>query len=60
MIKSADRGADQLVWLATSVPSVDWTSGEYYAKGKVAKANRAAEDPVLTQELWDHTMAKIA
>jgi NAD(P)-dependent dehydrogenase (short-subunit alcohol dehydrogenase family) len=60
MIKSADRGADQLVWLATSVPGVDWTSGEYYAKGKVAKANRAAEDPVLTQELWDHTMAKIA
>jgi NAD(P)-dependent dehydrogenase (short-subunit alcohol dehydrogenase family) len=60
MIKSADRGADQLVWLATSVPGVDWTSGEYYSKGKVAKANRAADDPVLARELWDHTMAKIA
>lgn len=59
MIKSADHGADQLVWLATSVPGVDWAAGEYYVKGKVAKANRAADDPVLARELWDHTMAKL-
>jgi NAD(P)-dependent dehydrogenase (short-subunit alcohol dehydrogenase family) len=59
MIKSADHGADQLVWLATSVPGVDWAPGEYYVKGKVAKANRAADDPVLAHRLWDHTMAKV-
>ncbi len=59
MIKSADHGADQLVWPATSVPGVDWTVGEYYAKGKVAKANRAAYDPALARELWDHTVAKL-
>lgn len=59
MIKTADHGADQLVWLATSVPGVDWAAGEYYAKGKPAKANRAASDPILARELWDHTMAKL-
>jgi hypothetical protein len=59
LIKSADRGADQLVWVATSVPGVDWAPGEYYVKGKVAKANRAADDPALARELWDHTMAKV-
>lgn len=56
---TADGGADQLVWLASSTPGVDWTSGEYYAKGKVAKANRAAYDPRLAAELWDRTRAKI-
>ncbi|ORV82243.1 short-chain dehydrogenase [Mycobacterium interjectum] len=56
---SPDQGADQLVWLASSAPGVDWTSGEYYSKGKVARANRAAYDPVLARELWDRTLAKI-
>ena len=59
MIKTADHGADQLVWLATSTPGVDWTAGEYYAKGKLAKANRAAYDPVLARELWVRTLAKV-
>jgi NAD(P)-dependent dehydrogenase (short-subunit alcohol dehydrogenase family) len=56
---TADQGADQLVWLASSTPGVDWTSGEYYSRGKIAKANRAAYDPVLARELWDRTLAKI-
>ena len=37
-ISSSDEGAEQLVWLATSTPGVDWTPGEYYAKHKIAKA----------------------
>jgi NAD(P)-dependent dehydrogenase (short-subunit alcohol dehydrogenase family) len=56
---TVDEGADQLVWLASSTPGVDWTSGEYYSKGRIAKANRAAYDPDLARELWDHTRAKI-
>ena len=59
LIATADQGADQLVWLATSTPGVDWVSGEYYSKGKIAKANHAADDPVLARELWDRTLAKI-
>ncbi len=56
---TVDEAAGQLVWLASSTPGVDWTSGEYYSKGKVARANRAAYDPVLARELWDRTLAKI-
>lgn len=59
MIKTPDHGADQLVWLATSTPGVDWAAGEYYAKGKIARANRAADDPVLARELWLRSLAKI-
>ncbi|OMC45703.1 short-chain dehydrogenase [Mycobacterium sp. IS-2888] len=56
---TADQGADQLVWFASSRPGVDWTSGEYYVKRKIAKANRAAYDPQLERELWDRTLAKL-
>ena len=53
------EGAQQLVWLASSTPGVEWTSGEYYAKRRIAKANRAAYDPGLAGELWDRTLARV-
>ena len=56
---TADKGAEQLVWLAASTPGVDWQPGEYYSKGTVSKANRAAYDPVLAEELWDRTLAAL-
>ncbi len=59
LIKTPDQGADQLVWLASRPPGVDWSSGEYYSKGKIARANRAADDPVLARELWDRTLARV-
>jgi NAD(P)-dependent dehydrogenase (short-subunit alcohol dehydrogenase family) len=59
LIATAEQGADQLVWLASSTPGIDWKSGEYYSRHKIAKANRAAYDPRLARELWDHTLAKI-
>jgi len=58
LIATADKGADQLVWLASTMPGVDWTPSEYYSKGKIAKANRAAYDAILARELWDRTLAK--
>jgi hypothetical protein len=57
---TVDEGADQLVWLASSTPGVDWTPGGYYSKSKIAKANRAAYDPALARELWDRTLARLA
>ena len=57
---TVDQGAEQLIWLASSRPGIDWRSGEYYSKHKIAKANRVAYDPVLAGELWDHTLAKFA
>lgn len=59
-ISSSDEGAEQLVWLASTTPGVDWTSGEYYSKHKIAKSNRAAGDPRLGRELWERTLAAIA
>src|SRR6201997_58515 len=57
---TVDQGADQLVWLASSTPGVDWTPGGYYSKGKITKANRAAYNPALAREVWDRTLARLA
>ncbi|OBK28151.1 short-chain dehydrogenase [Mycobacterium asiaticum] len=57
---SAEQGAAQLIWLASSAPGTDWRPGEYYAKGKVANASRCAYDPKLARELWDRTAARAA
>lgn len=57
---TAEQGAEQLVWLASSAPGVDWQPGQYYSRHKVAKAHRAAYDPVLARQLWERTLAKLA
>lgn len=57
---TSDEGAEQLVWLASSKPGIDWQPGEYYSRRKIAKANRAAYDPRLGAELWDRTLGKLA
>ncbi|MGA9358959.1 MAG: SDR family NAD(P)-dependent oxidoreductase [Mycobacterium sp.] len=56
---TTDEGADQLVWLASSAPGVDWAPGKYYSKRKIAKASRLANNPRLAAELWDRTLAKV-
>lgn len=55
LLASPDRGADTLVWLATSEPGVDWSSGGYFARRKPARANKQAADAELARELWDRT-----
>ncbi len=50
---SPEEGADTLVWLATTVPGVDWVSGAYYDKRQIAKANPQAYDTDLAARLWD-------
>jgi NAD(P)-dependent dehydrogenase (short-subunit alcohol dehydrogenase family) len=57
---SSDEGAEQLVWLASSKPGVDWTPGEYYSRHKIARANRLAKNSRLAAGLWERTIAKIA
>lgn len=53
------KGADTLVWLATTEPRKDWTPGEYYVKRKIAKANNKAYDPKLATSLWKQSAAMI-
>lgn len=55
-----DQGADTLVWLANGTPGVDWTSGAYYAKRALSKANKLAYDAGLARELWDRSEAMVA
>ncbi|MCU1532689.1 MAG: short-chain dehydrogenase/reductase [Arthrobacter sp.] len=57
---SPERGADTLVWLATTEPGRDWISGAYYAKRALAKANKQAYDAELARELWDRSEALVA
>jgi NAD(P)-dependent dehydrogenase (short-subunit alcohol dehydrogenase family) len=47
---SPQKGADTLVWLATSQ---DWDSGEYYYKRKRAKVSAAALDDAAAETLWE-------
>lgn len=57
LISSAQQAADQMIWLSISEPGVDWKSGEYYVKRKIAHTNRHAYDAELGRELWDRTVA---
>jgi NAD(P)-dependent dehydrogenase (short-subunit alcohol dehydrogenase family) len=49
------KGADTLVWLASSVPGRDWKSGEYYYKRKIKKTTAQAADAVLAAQLWEQS-----
>jgi len=50
---SPEKGADTLVFLAEGTQGVDFPAGEYFAKRKVAKPNKQANNPVLARELWN-------
>jgi NAD(P)-dependent dehydrogenase (short-subunit alcohol dehydrogenase family) len=53
---SAEKGANQMVWLAETTPDEDWTSGTYYEKRKPARrSNPQVLDAHLARELWDRT-----
>ncbi|MGE5360077.1 MAG: SDR family NAD(P)-dependent oxidoreductase [Bacteroidales bacterium] len=47
-----ERGADTLVWLATTEPGKDWTPGEYYDKRKPGTTNSQATSE-NARRLWD-------
>ena len=49
----AEQGADTMVWLASSTPSKDWISGEYYYKRKIARPHDTANNALIARELWD-------
>ena len=57
---SPAKGADTLIWLATTEPRKVWIPGEYYVKRKVTKANDKAYDPDLAKSLWKQSEAMAA
>ena len=50
-----EHGADTLVLLAEGRPEVDFPSGQYFVRGKVAKPNKQAYDRMLAFELWNRS-----
>jgi NAD(P)-dependent dehydrogenase (short-subunit alcohol dehydrogenase family) len=57
LMRSPERGADTLVWLATTTPGKDWTTGGYYANRKPATPSPRADDTALAKLLWDRSAA---
>jgi NAD(P)-dependent dehydrogenase (short-subunit alcohol dehydrogenase family) len=56
---SPEKGADTLVWLAESIPGVDWIPGEFYTRRKRSRKSPAASDPNLASKLWDASLAAV-
>lgn len=57
---SPEKGADTLVWLASTSPFKDWQPGQYYYKRRVAKTNKMAYDLALASSLWDQSQKMVA
>jgi NAD(P)-dependent dehydrogenase (short-subunit alcohol dehydrogenase family) len=55
LLNSPEKGARQLVWLASGTPGAGWRSGEYYEKGKPARTSPQAKDAELARMLWDRS-----
>jgi NAD(P)-dependent dehydrogenase (short-subunit alcohol dehydrogenase family) len=55
LMRSPENGADTMVWLATSTPGVDWTSGGYYADRSPAQTHPQADDRVVAAALWERS-----
>jgi NAD(P)-dependent dehydrogenase (short-subunit alcohol dehydrogenase family) len=56
-LRSPEQGADTIVWLATTTPGEQWTSGGYYANRKPATPSRLAGDEGLAGRLWEQSAA---
>lgn len=55
-----ERGADTLVWLATSRPANEWQPALYFVKRKPAKKSRQAADDELARRLWSESERMVA
>jgi len=60
MLITPEKGADTLVWLASTAAGVDWQSGEYYEKRQVHSTNRQASDAGLATALWERSVDMVA
>jgi NAD(P)-dependent dehydrogenase (short-subunit alcohol dehydrogenase family) len=47
------KGAETLVWLATTTPGSDWQSGAFYKDKKIYRVGKQAYDRDLAADLWE-------
>lgn len=59
-MRSPEKGADTLVWLATATPGTDWRSGGYYQDRRPARPSPLADDADLAAGLWAYSEAATA
>lgn len=60
LLISPKKGADTLVWLASTKPGQDWNSGQYYIKRKVSnQVNPVVNDANTAKRLWDWSSAAV-
>lgn len=52
--RTPERGADTLVWLATSAEATKH-NGEYFSDRRIARTNKLAHEPALAAGLWQLT-----
>lgn len=55
LMATPEKGADTLVWLATTRPGLDWSPGEYFDRRRPARRNPQAHDPELARRLWEES-----
>lgn len=56
MLKTPEKGADTLIWLATTMPGQDWVPGEYYSNRHIKRSNKQAENPQNAKILWEASL----
>lgn len=56
---SADKGGEQLTWLAEGTPGTTWQPGEYYEKKRPATSTDQATDAELARQLWDRSAVMV-
>jgi NAD(P)-dependent dehydrogenase (short-subunit alcohol dehydrogenase family) len=59
LLITPEKGADTMIWLASSQPGKDWNSGSYYAKRKLGRVHRQTLDAKLAEGLWDKSLAMV-
>lgn len=52
---SPEKGADTLVWLATTTPGETWRPGAFYVKRKRRQTAPQATDPEIERRLWEES-----
>lgn len=55
LLRSPERGAATMIWLASSRPGESWISGEFYKDNKLCRAARQAYDEALARALWERS-----
>jgi NAD(P)-dependent dehydrogenase (short-subunit alcohol dehydrogenase family) len=56
-MRSAEKGADTAVWLATA-PELEGVSGLYFADRRERRPSREAQDPEAARRLWEISEAR--